>query len=88
MKKILISLFLCTALSMSGCTLIKQSSRTHKAIEAQNYDVDKVAVQVKNGHKSVVVHTLQVYDAAGIETIKTITKKEIPDAENISVVQP
>ncbi len=71
-----------------GCSLIKQSNTTHHAIEDQNYDVDKVVVKVKNGHKKVVVFLLRKADEAGISDIKAIVMQEIPDAEKVRVRNP
>ncbi|MCP4601273.1 MAG: hypothetical protein GY847_12240 [Proteobacteria bacterium] len=84
MKNLILALCLGFAIPMVGCAMLKQSNAAHHAIEDHNYDVEKVVVKVKNGHKTAVVHSKSKFTAEDREKITAIVMEEIPDAEGVT----
>ncbi len=87
MKKLILTLCLGLAMPVVGCAMLKQSNAAHHAIEDQNYDVDKVVVKVKNGHKTAEVHTRHNLTDEDRERITAIVLEQIADAEDVTFVR-
>lgn len=88
MKKLIFVLCIGLAATAVGCGMLKQSNAAHHAIEDQGYDVDKVVVKVKDGRKTVVVHTQMQVTKEDIKHIKAIVREKIPDAQKVTVQSP
>jgi hypothetical protein len=88
MKKLTVLLCLAFVLATVGCGLVKQSNRAHHAVEDKtNYEVDKVLVQVKDGRKTVIVHTVKKVPTEDHDVIKDVVLEVVPDAHEVRVVK-
>jgi hypothetical protein len=88
MKRLTILLCLVFVVATIGCGLAKQSNRAHHAVEDKtSYDVDKVLVQVKNGRKTVIVHTTKKVPTEDHDLIKDVVLEVVPDAHEVRVVK-
>ena len=86
MKKIISFLFVIgLAVSIVGCSMMKQSSQTHNAIENEVCDVHKVIIKKASGVKSVTVVVAENVTDAQKAQIDEIAKKYVPDATKVEI---
>ena len=86
MRKIITVLFVFgLAVSVWGCTMMKQSGQTHSAIENEVCDVHKVIVKKANGIKTVTVVVAEDVNEQQKQQINELTKKYIPDVNEVEI---
>ncbi|MBN2716497.1 MAG: hypothetical protein JXX14_11635 [Deltaproteobacteria bacterium] len=86
MKKFISILFVIgLAATVMGCSMLKQSSQTHNAIENEVCDVHKVIIGKANGVKTVTVVVAENVDDAQKAQINELAKKYVPDASEVEI---